>query len=88
LKRLIFGMLRIQNPVGPAGVAGSPASLLASNLTGFGTFEPAPIEPRRYRMAAAALGSVRDNSLASVLAVAINPWGHFGLARLLRNNHA
>jgi hypothetical protein len=76
-------MLRIQNPVGPAGVAGSPASLLASNLTGFGTFEPAPIEPRRYGMAAA-LGSVRDISLASALAVAINPWGHLGLAKLPR----
>jgi hypothetical protein len=76
-------MLRIQNPAGPAGVADSLESLLTSNLTGFGTFEPAPIEPRRYRMAAA-LGSVRDISLASALAVAINPWGHLGLAKLPR----
>jgi hypothetical protein len=62
LKRLAFGMLRIHNPVDRAGVAGSLSSLPTANLTGFGTWEPAPIEPKRYGVAAA-LGSGQDLTL-------------------------
>jgi hypothetical protein len=51
-------------------------------FTGFGKLEPVPIEPGRYRMAVPA--SVQDISLASVLAVAIKPWGNFGLVKLPR----
>jgi hypothetical protein len=87
LKRLNFAMLGIRNSVARAGVAGSLAPLPTANLTGFGKWEPVPIEPRRYRVANL-LGSVQDISLASVLALAINPWGHFGLAKPPRNNHA
>jgi hypothetical protein len=65
---------------GSCQLAGVGAGLESND---FGTFEPAPIAPRRYRMAAA-MGSVRDISLASALAVAINPWGHLGLAKLPR----
>jgi hypothetical protein len=52
-------------------------------FSGFGKLEPVPIEPRRQRVADV-LASVQDISLASVLAVAIKPWGNFGLVKLPR----
>jgi hypothetical protein len=56
-------------------------------LTGFGDFEPAPIEPRRHRASVGGAPS-RIRSLASALAAAINPWGNLGSPSCRANNYA
>lgn len=82
-KGYVFAMLRIQHPADRGAGCRLDGDAAALDLTGFGKSEPAPIEPRRYG-APASCASSGTRSLASALPTAINAWGHFGLAKLLR----